>query len=72
VFTNCAPPGEGAAVEVAGGAVDTNITVNSAITGALGDEIDCTSGDGCVVALVRLESGGEVTALTSPLTFGAG
>jgi pimeloyl-ACP methyl ester carboxylesterase len=72
VFTNCAPPGEGAAVEVRGGAVDAHITVNSAITGALGDEIDCTAGDGCVVALVRLESGGEVTVLPAPLTFGAG
>jgi pimeloyl-ACP methyl ester carboxylesterase len=69
VFTNCAPEAT-APVEVTGGNLDAQLTVNSAITGALGDEIDCTAGDGCVAALVRVERGGEVTVLTAPLSFG--
>jgi pimeloyl-ACP methyl ester carboxylesterase len=69
VFTNCTPPA-GEAVDVQGGTVDTNVTVSSAITSVLGDEIDCTTGDGCVVALTRVEEGGEVSVITAPLSFG--
>jgi hypothetical protein len=70
VFVNCAPQST-AAAEVSGGNLNTHVTVRSSITGALGDEIDCTSGDGCVVALVRVERGGGVTVLSAPLSFGA-
>jgi hypothetical protein len=69
VFTHCEPqPGEGA-VEVRGGLVDTHVVVRSSITSVLGDEIACTAGDGCVVALVRVEAAGSVTAFTAPLSF---
>jgi pimeloyl-ACP methyl ester carboxylesterase len=70
VFVNCAPEAT-APAEVAGGALNTHLTVSTAITGALGDDIDCTAGDGCVVALVRVERGGEVSVLTAPLSFAA-
>jgi pimeloyl-ACP methyl ester carboxylesterase len=71
-FTNCAPRDGDATVEVRGGVVDTDIVVSAAITSVLGDEIDCTVGDACAVALARVESGGEVTVLTAPLSFAAG
>jgi pimeloyl-ACP methyl ester carboxylesterase len=71
VFVNCAPSATQEA-EVQGGNLDAHVTVNSTITGALGDEIDCTAGDGCVAALVRVERDGQVTVLTAPLSFGAG
>jgi hypothetical protein len=70
VFVNCAPSAT-QAVDVQGGNLDAHVELSSSITGALGDEIDCTAGDGCVVALVRVETGGEVTILTAPLSFGA-
>ena len=70
-FTNCAPGDGEATVEVRGGVVDTDLVVSSAITSALGDEVDCTAAGACVVALARVESGGEVTVLTAPLSFGA-
>lgn len=70
IFANCAPDGD--AVEVRGGIVDTDIVVRSTITSALGDDIDCTVADACVVALGRVESEGEVTVLTAPLSFGPG
>ena len=71
VFTHCAAPAAGAVVEVQDGVLDTDIVVRSAITGILGDEIDCTTAAGaCVVALARVESGGGVTVLTAPLSFG--
>jgi pimeloyl-ACP methyl ester carboxylesterase len=70
VFTYCAPPAAGAVVEVQDGVLDTDVVVRSAITGILGDEIDCTTAGACVVALARVESGGAVTVLTAPLSFG--
>ena len=70
-FTHCAGRDD-AAVEVQGGAVDASLVVRSTITGILGDEVDCTAAGACVVALARVERGGEVTVLTAPLSFGAG
>jgi pimeloyl-ACP methyl ester carboxylesterase len=71
VFTHCAAR-EDAAVQVQGGALDADLVVGSTITGILGDEIDCATAGACVVALARVESGGEVTVMTAPLSFGAG
>jgi pimeloyl-ACP methyl ester carboxylesterase len=69
-FTACAPRDD-ATVEVANGLVDTDLVVRSSITGILGDEIDCTTEGTCVAALARVESTGDVTVLTAPLSFAA-
>jgi hypothetical protein len=72
VFTDCAAPAGGGVVEVRGGLVDTHVVVRSAIASVLGDEIDCTPAGACVMALARVESDGEVTVLTAPLSFDGG
>jgi pimeloyl-ACP methyl ester carboxylesterase len=71
IFLDCALLGA-TGVEVQDGTVDTDITVRSAISNVFGDAIDCTAAGACVVALARLESTGQITAITAPLSFGAG
>jgi pimeloyl-ACP methyl ester carboxylesterase len=68
LFTQCALQ-SGSGVEVEGGVVDADIEVHSAITNAVGDDLDCTPADACVVALARLEPTGAVTVHTAPLSF---
>ena len=70
-FTACAPRDD-ATVEVADGVLDADLVVRSSITAILGDEVDCTAEGACVAALARVESSGEVTVLTAPLSFAAG
>ncbi|HEY8524586.1 MAG TPA: alpha/beta fold hydrolase [Acidimicrobiales bacterium] len=70
LFTHCTDRA-GEPVEVRGGTLDAEIAVRSSITAILGEEIDCTGGDGCVVALARVERDGQVTVLTAPLSFGS-
>ena len=71
LFTECALL-TAAGVDVQDGTVDTDIVVHSAISSVLGDDIDCTPADACVVALARLESTGAVTVHAAPLSFTAG
>jgi pimeloyl-ACP methyl ester carboxylesterase len=70
VFTHCSLQ-SASVVEVQDGAFSGDIEVHSAVTGILGDEVDCTAADACVVALVRVESTGALSAHTAPLTFAA-
>lgn len=68
LFTNCALQ-TATGVEVAGGTLDTDITVTSDMASVLGDDIDCAPAGACVVALARLESDGRVTVHSAPLSF---
>jgi pimeloyl-ACP methyl ester carboxylesterase len=69
-FTACTTR-DGAAVEVSGGVVEADLVVRSTITSILGDEVDCATAGACVAALARIESTGEVSVLTAPLSLAA-
>ena len=73
VFTHCAIPPGGGAVDVPGTTASATVQVQATLSKILGGTTDCTASAGaCVVGYVRWEQDATVTAHTTSITFAAG